>query len=175
MYTLGGITLFVFVLRFIVFTFQESPKFLLGKGKDEEALRVLETVAKTNKKKCNVTLDMFEALTITHILRDTPSPTSDDLTALPFLELPGGILKDANFSQKVKFELLKVKILFSTATLARLTVLVWIIYGFDYWGFSIAGEKMADSPISPALIDSYRCFPSNHSTTKEHRHKNLHR
>jgi MFS family permease len=40
-FTLGGITLFVFVLRFAIFTFQESPKFLFGKGKDGEALKIL--------------------------------------------------------------------------------------------------------------------------------------
>jgi hypothetical protein len=41
MFTLGGITLFVFVLRFAIFTFLESPKFLFGKGEDGEALKVL--------------------------------------------------------------------------------------------------------------------------------------
>jgi hypothetical protein len=41
MFTLGGIILLVFVLRFFAFTFQESPKFLLGKGRQED-LEVLQ-------------------------------------------------------------------------------------------------------------------------------------
>jgi hypothetical protein len=39
MFTLGGITLLVFALRFVVFKFQESPKFLIGKGKTRKLLR----------------------------------------------------------------------------------------------------------------------------------------
>ena len=42
--------------------------------------------------------------------------------------------------EKIKIELLRCKILFSNYSMARLTLLVWITYIFDYWGFSIAGE-----------------------------------
>ena len=137
MFTLGGITLFVFVLRFAIFTFLESPKFLFGKGKDGEALEVLHNVAKTNKRECNNTLETFAALS--NLSRDATSPMSD-LSEAPFLDLPGSvILENATFAQKVMFELARFKILFSTPTLASFTILVWIIYTFDYWAFSIAG------------------------------------
>jgi len=32
----------MFLVRFVLFTFQESPKYSLGKGEDEEALKLLD-------------------------------------------------------------------------------------------------------------------------------------
>jgi hypothetical protein len=70
-----------------------------------------------------------------------PSPTSD-LSQEPFLGVPSSVvLENATLTQKLKSGLIRVKILFSTPTLTRLTILAWIIYGFDYWGFSIAGKQ----------------------------------
>ena len=134
-FTLGGISLFVFILRFVIFTFQESPKYLLGKGKDAEAIKVLHSVAKVNKYECQVTIETFEALDASaNHLEGTASGT-----VAPPLGVKQGL--NSGFLQKVKFELLRTKMLFSTPTLARLTILVWIIYAFDYWGFSVAGKS----------------------------------
>lgn len=49
MITLGAITLFIFICRFVIFTFRESPKFLLAKGHDAHALDVLYSIAKFNR------------------------------------------------------------------------------------------------------------------------------
>ena len=132
---LGGITLVIFFLRFVVFRFQESPKFLLYRGRDEKAVRVLHHVAKFNKKDTTISLETFDALTSednSTISNDTPSSM-----------LGGGKLMDkASWSEKVKIELSRYKILFRTPAMARLTILVWITYIFDYWGFSIAGKPL---------------------------------
>ncbi len=56
MFTVGGITLFVFVFRFALFTIHESPKLLLGNGKDQEALEMLHKVAEANKGKIQYNL-----------------------------------------------------------------------------------------------------------------------
>ena len=45
---LGGVTLLIFFLRYFVFSFQESPKFLLSVGKEQEAIDVLHRIAKFN-------------------------------------------------------------------------------------------------------------------------------
>jgi hypothetical protein len=136
MFTLGGITLFVFILRFVLFTFQESPKYLLMKGKDSEALKVLHTVAKTNKVSCDITLDTFAALTREGLSESsTEDPDARILEDQPDIKKAGGTIW-----QKFAFELKRCRILFSTPTLARITILVWITYAFDYWGFSIAGN-----------------------------------
>ena len=46
---LGSMTLAIFFARYIVFSFYESPKFLLSKGREQEAIDVLHKIAKFNK------------------------------------------------------------------------------------------------------------------------------
>jgi hypothetical protein len=144
MFTLGGISLFVFLLRFIVFTFQESPKFLLSKGKDEQALKVLHKVAKTNGTESRITMATFEALEHSESARSS-SESSADAGAGRAMIPEGNVVGPKRFvdapMESIKTELKRVSILFSTPTLARLTILVWITYAFDYWGFSVAGKR----------------------------------
>lgn len=60
---LGCMTLAVFFLRYFVFHFHESPKFLLSRGKEAEAIAVLHKIAKFNKQPPpTLTLEMFAAL-----------------------------------------------------------------------------------------------------------------
>ena len=47
---MGGVALIMFFVRFVCFTIFESPKFLMGKGKDEEAVQVVHEVARRNGK-----------------------------------------------------------------------------------------------------------------------------
>ncbi|KAI1811296.1 putative sugar transporter [Poronia punctata] len=46
--TMGGLTLIMFAIRFLAFQIFESPKYLMGKGKDEEAVRIVHEVARRN-------------------------------------------------------------------------------------------------------------------------------
>lgn len=46
---LGCVTLIVFFLRYFIFHFHESPKFLISKGKEAEAIEVLHQIAKFNR------------------------------------------------------------------------------------------------------------------------------
>lgn len=46
---LGCMTLVIFFLRFFVFKFHESPKFLLARGREAEAIEVLHKIAKFNR------------------------------------------------------------------------------------------------------------------------------
>jgi hypothetical protein len=63
MITLGCVTLFIFICRFVIFTFRESPKFLLAKGHDAHALDVLYSIAKFNRvAQPKLSLDDFNAL-----------------------------------------------------------------------------------------------------------------
>ncbi|KKY24980.1 putative membrane transporter [Phaeomoniella chlamydospora] len=135
-FTLGAITIFIFLLRFVVFRFQESPKFLLYRGQDEQAVKVVQHVAKVNKRPCNLTTEMLEALT-----DDTSSNTSSSSTGVLILG-SGTRQSSTTFREKLNLEFQRYKLLFSSFTIARLTVLVWIIYAFDYWGFTIAGSYL---------------------------------
>ncbi|KAH9171275.1 major facilitator superfamily domain-containing protein [Lactarius sanguifluus] len=59
LYAMGGLMLFLFVLRFFVFHLYESPKYLMGRGRDAEAVEVVHTVARYNGKFSSLTLDML--------------------------------------------------------------------------------------------------------------------
>lgn len=140
MFTLGGISFATFLLRFVVFKFHESPKYLLGRGKDEAALAVLHTIAKTNRVECHITMETFATLEAE--ARDNVS-RHDQHAGTQFMGFAVG--KPATLGQKLQAEFSRVRILFSTATLGRLTTLVWIIYAFDYWGFSVAGKSSSSA------------------------------
>jgi len=63
MIVLGCITLFIFLMRFVIFKFRESPKFLLAKGHDMAALDVIHSIAQYNKFPApKLTYDDFKAL-----------------------------------------------------------------------------------------------------------------
>ena len=128
---LGAICLAIFFLRFVVFRFQESPKFLIYRGRDEKAVVVLQKIAKFNGRESSITLETFEALANEHASTANMDPvlTATEVTS--------------TWIEQVKTELKRCRILFSTFSIARLTILVWITYIFDYWGFSIAGENSA--------------------------------
>jgi MFS family permease len=50
---MGFISMVEFFLRFVVFTIYESPKFLMGKGRDEDAVKIVHEVARRNGKTSN--------------------------------------------------------------------------------------------------------------------------
>lgn len=135
LFTTGCICLSIFLLRFVVFRFQESPKYLLSRGQDERALEVLHCIALFNKRESIITMDVFAALT------DEGLPNGTSSTDSPTLSASTQQLK-LSLGDKARAELARYKVPFSTATMARLTILVWITYMFDYWGSSIAGMMM---------------------------------
>ncbi|KAF9055573.1 MFS general substrate transporter [Panaeolus papilionaceus] len=48
LFTMGGLTLLFWVIRVFLFRISETPKYLVGRGRDVEAVEVLEKVAKLN-------------------------------------------------------------------------------------------------------------------------------
>ncbi|KAF6234382.1 hypothetical protein HO173_007415 [Letharia columbiana] len=154
---LGAICVTIFFLRFVVFRFQESPKFLLYRDRDDKAVEVLQKIAKFNGRESSITLESFEALTNEHasmVNRDTDMPIPN----------AGMEERTSTWVEKIKIELQRCKILFSTFPLARLTILVWITYIFDYWGFSIAGSFLPtillqkNKAIDISTAETYRNF-----------------
>ncbi|ETN38121.1 uncharacterized protein HMPREF1541_07745 [Cyphellophora europaea CBS 101466] len=157
MFTLGAITMGVFLARFVIFRFQESAKWLLYRGRDEEAVKVLQYIAKYNKRECHVSLESFEALQ-----DDTSSAGTGD-SSRPVLG-SGVLQKDAAIKDKLVLELQRYKYLFSSWQMARFTILVWITYMWDYWGFSIAGSFLPTilirkgTDLGLTTDDTYRSF-----------------
>lgn len=129
MFTLGAITLGVFILRFVVFRFKESPKFLVYRGQDEKAVGVLQHIAKVNGRECGVTMADFDAL--------TNEETS--LNSASHLLGAGKAQLQSSLKDKVAIEFERYKLLFKGWPMIRLTILVWLTYICDFWGFTLAG------------------------------------
>ncbi|THG96352.1 hypothetical protein EW026_g5461 [Hermanssonia centrifuga] len=60
MYTMGGLMLLLWVLRFGVFHLYESPKYLMGRGRDTDAVDIVHKVAAYNGTISGLTVEMLE-------------------------------------------------------------------------------------------------------------------
>lgn len=131
LFTLGAITLSIFILRFFIFKFRETPKYLIYRGRDDEALQTLQHMAKTNGKQCGLTVEMFESLESEQSSLDSSSSASPAL---------GGTSRHVEWREKTKSELSRYKMLFDGFQMTRLTILTWLTYIMDFWGFTVAGK-----------------------------------
>ncbi|KAJ7458054.1 MFS general substrate transporter [Mycena galericulata] len=61
LFAMGGLMIFLWAIRFFVFKLYESPKYLMGTGRDEEAVAVVHTVAAYNGKTSSLTLEDLKA------------------------------------------------------------------------------------------------------------------
>ncbi|KAK4238013.1 synaptic vesicle 2-related protein [Achaetomium macrosporum] len=116
--SMGGITMIMFLVRFWLFTIYESPKYLMGKGKDEEAVRIVHEVARRNGK--------------------TSGLTVADLKACE----PEGYVHPTKVSHAVKRKLEDIKFervrtLFGTRKLALSTGLIMVIWAFIGLGYPL--------------------------------------
>ena len=130
LFTIGGITLFVFIMRFFVFRFRETPKFLIYKGRDDEALATIRHIAEVNKQPCGLTMESFETIQREHDSIESRKPV-----------LGSGVKQaKTNFREKLSLEKDRYMMLFSSWQMTRLTILVWLTYIMDFWGFTVAGQ-----------------------------------
>lgn len=114
--TMGGLTFVMFFIRFVCFTIFESPKYLMSKGRDEEAVRIVHEVAKRNGKTSDLSIDDLRACE-----PEGYEVRTDVATTLK------RHLEELDASQ--------VKVLFSTKNLALSTGLimaVWALIGLGY-------------------------------------------
>jgi hypothetical protein len=152
LYTIGGITLFVFFMRFAVFRFQESPKFLVYRGQDEKAVKVLQHIARFNGTTSSITLERFELLQREH---DSVMSSTRETSILKKK------LKKS-MKDKLVFELERYKLLFNSWQMTRLTILVWLTYICDFWGFTVAGTftPLSNQPRIPTQVIAGTYLPT---------------
>ncbi|CAE7213630.1 hypothetical protein PTNB85_07026 [Pyrenophora teres f. teres] len=122
MLVMGGVALLMFIARFLLFTIFESPKFLMGKGNDSEAVRIVHEVARRNGKTTPLTLSDLRTCNL--VARPGTShhrPTTAATAAIK-----------RNLS---KFDLSHIKALFATPKLAlsaTLITTIWALIGLGY-------------------------------------------
>ncbi|RDB25575.1 putative MFS-type transporter PB1E7.08c [Hypsizygus marmoreus] len=115
-YTLGSLTFIMFIMRFAIFDLQESSKYLVAKGRDDEALDVLKHIAKRNGKTISLTLEQFQAV-----------EGSRQYTHKSVLQVIKGSISSLSLSH--------VKPLFAGRKLAinsSITILLWGLIGLAY-------------------------------------------
>ncbi|KAJ6015856.1 hypothetical protein N7540_010447 [Penicillium herquei] len=117
MITMGGLGMLMFVIRFVFFTIYESPKYLMGKGQNEQAVKVVHEVARRNGKTSTLSkdeLDEFDRSQNQAQLVSTKSLVQQRL-------------------EKIRFE--HIRALFSSPKQAystTLIILVWAFIGLGY-------------------------------------------
>ena len=60
MFATGGIVMVFWAIRFFGFRLLESPKYLMGKGRDADAVNVIHKIAKRNGKTSTLTLESLQ-------------------------------------------------------------------------------------------------------------------
>ncbi|KAJ4296940.1 hypothetical protein N0V88_003856 [Collariella sp. IMI 366227] len=116
--TMGGITVAMFLVRFGLFTIYESPKYLMGKGRDEDAVRIVHEVARRNGKTTGLTVEDLKACEPEGYVREVKV---------------GDAVKRR--LQDVKFE--RVRTLFATPKLALSTGVIMVIWAFIGLGYPL--------------------------------------
>ncbi|CAG8395163.1 unnamed protein product [Penicillium salamii] len=117
MIAMGGLAMIMFLSRFIFFTIYESPKYLMGKGRNQEAVEVVHEIARRNGKASDLTLEDLD-------------------------ELDQGSAQHLNTSNIVRQRLEKVRFdhiraLFDTPKRAWATTLIILIWAFLGLGFPL--------------------------------------
>ncbi|KAK2761201.1 hypothetical protein FQN54_001722 [Arachnomyces sp. PD_36] len=108
---MGGIAMVMFALRFLCFTIFESPKYLMGKGRDAEAVKVVHEVARRNGKSSTLTVEDLEVY--------NEEGTGHQSHAVAALQ-----------RKLEKLSTKHVKALFATPKLALSTSLIMLVWAF---------------------------------------------
>lgn len=61
LFTLGAFTLVLWALRFFIFTLEESPRYLVGRGHDAQAVAIIQRLAAYNGTTCSLTVEQLIA------------------------------------------------------------------------------------------------------------------
>lgn len=120
-YTLGAMMLFFWVARMWVLPVYESPKFLLTIGKDNEAVEVINKVAKRNGSPVRLHIDDLKRAAEPYLTPEEKARGEVPETKFSVVELLKNSVSELSLSH--------VKPLFSTRRLAFSTSLIVFCYG----------------------------------------------
>jgi hypothetical protein len=129
---LGVMTLVIFCLRYFVFTFHESPKFLLSRGREAEAIEVLHKIAKFNRAPP-------PTLTVEHLAAIDAMDGTVHADVVPTNQLTRAE-KNKRVLKSFGTELARLKGIFTNKLSCFIFVLLGIAYMGDYWSFNLAGS-----------------------------------
>ena len=119
--TLGAMTFMMFVARFFLFHLYESPKFLLSRGRQAEAVATVHGIAYKNKRKTWLSEELLNEIGgVSAVEKETKLSTSE-------------IIK----RQLGKFSTQRIGPLFATRKLGLMTVLIWFCWATIGMGYPL--------------------------------------
>lgn len=116
MITLGALAMVFAIVRIFCFKMPESPRYLISKGRDMEAVEAINYVARRNGKPEPLSLGMLQAIDMELGL----APIAEETRGLSHKEIMKESLKD--------FHGVQYSSLFATKKLAIHTTLIWSIW-----------------------------------------------
>lgn len=125
--TIGLATFVMFIVRFFFFRLLESPKFLLNKGRQDEAVAVVHAIAFRNNRKTWLTSKILDEVAASE------DGYEQDTTAAPLRPSSSSFIKD-----KLKsFSADRLRPLFQNKTLGMATGLVWFCWASIGMGYPL--------------------------------------
>ncbi|KAL4072455.1 major facilitator superfamily domain-containing protein [Scleroderma yunnanense] len=128
LFAMGGVMMVMWILRFFVFNLQESPKYLMGRGRDEEAVASVHRVAAINGKTSNLSVEHLKEAAM--LAGDSNGNDGEMDTSA----------KAAAMRKLSKFDANHVKPLFATRKLAYSTsilIILWALIGLAFPLYSV--------------------------------------
>ncbi|KAK4138065.1 MFS general substrate transporter [Trichocladium antarcticum] len=156
--TMGIITFAMFLVRFFLFHMFESPKYLLSRGRQAEAVAVVQGIASRNGRKTWLTEEILDAVV------DDPGarPARTRLSTTNIIK-----------SWLTSFSADRIRPLFSTRKLGLTTALMWFCWATIGMGYPLfnaflpqylshggggGGSSPADTPASELTGAAYRSY-----------------
>lgn len=124
--TMGGLATVMFIGRFVFFTLFESPKFLMGKGRNDEAVEVVREIARRNGRRTSFSLR--------HLAESDDSENEEDIGVNTSAALG---TRDLIRMRLEKVSLEHVRALFDTPRRAWSTSLIMLVWAFIGLGFPL--------------------------------------
>ncbi|KAF7595484.1 hypothetical protein BBP40_005820 [Aspergillus hancockii] len=141
--SLGAITFAMFICRFFFFTLYESPKFLVSKGRQDEAVAAVQGVAYKNRTKTWLTIEILNEI------GGYPEETKEEVLST----------KEIVSRSLSKFSYQQIRPLFATKRLGISTVLIWFCWttiGMGYTLFNAFLPQYLSS--SASTYETYRNY-----------------
>ncbi|KAH8425085.1 uncharacterized protein LDX57_002833 [Aspergillus melleus] len=141
--SLGAITFAMFLCRFLLFTLYESPKFLVSRGRQDEAVAAVQGIAYRNKTKTWLTADVLNEI------GGHPETRSDE--KLSYVE----IIR-RSFS---RFSYQQVAPLFANKRLGITTILIWFCWTTIGMGYTLFNAFLPQYlSTSASVYETYRNY-----------------